>query len=47
MIVESGILCAESASGDVNAPQRARGEGGVILTHPDEVDKAMGAALED
>ncbi|KAL3447815.1 hypothetical protein BJX65DRAFT_317942 [Aspergillus insuetus] len=48
MIVETGVLCPESASGDVSALQRARGgEEGVILTHPDDVDKAVGAALED
>jgi hypothetical protein len=48
MIVENAILCPESASGDVSALQTARGgEEGVILTHPDEVDKAIGAALED
>jgi hypothetical protein len=48
MIVENAILCSKSASDDVNALQRARGgEGGVILTHLHEVDKAMGAALED
>jgi hypothetical protein len=47
MIVENGILCPESASGDVKALQRLQGEERVILTLPDEVDKAMGTALED
>ncbi|KAL3486672.1 hypothetical protein BJX62DRAFT_228554 [Aspergillus germanicus] len=37
IIVENGILCPESVSGDE----------GVILTHPDEVDRAVGAAFED
>lgn len=47
MIVETGILCPESACEEAKELQRAQGQEGVILTHPDTVDAAMGAAFED
>lgn len=47
MIVETGILCPESAYEEVKELQRAEGQEGVILTHPDKVDAAMRAALQD
>lgn len=47
MIVETGIICPESAYEAVKEHQRAQGQEGVILTHPDKVDAAMVAALKD
>lgn len=47
MIVETGIICPESAYEEVKELQRVQGQEGVILTHPNKVDAAMGAALED
>ncbi|KAL4924393.1 uncharacterized protein BDV17DRAFT_213085 [Aspergillus undulatus] len=47
MIVETGVLCPESLYEEVKELQRAQGQEGVILTHPDNVDAAMEAALRD
>jgi hypothetical protein len=47
MIVETGRLCPESVYEDVKELQRAQGQEGVILRHPDNVDAGMGAALKD
>lgn len=46
MIVETRISCPESALEKVKELQQAQGLEGVILTHPDEVDTAIGAAFE-
>ncbi|GIC87413.1 uncharacterized protein Aud_003797 [Aspergillus udagawae] len=45
MIVETAILCPESAYEEVKKLQQAQRLEGVILTHPDKVDAAMSAAL--
>ena len=47
MIVESGIHCPESTYEEVKQLQQVKGLEGVILTYPDNVDAAMGAAFKD
>ena len=47
MIVENSILCSESVYEAVKELQQTQGWEGVILTHPDRVDAAVGAALEE
>ncbi|KAL4907242.1 hypothetical protein BDW74DRAFT_176024 [Aspergillus multicolor] len=47
MIVETAVLCSESAYNEVEKLHRAQGLDGVILTHPDEADAEFDAALED
>lgn len=47
MITETAIICSESVYEEVKELQQAQGQEGVILTHPDKVDAAICAALED
>ncbi|KAL3473722.1 hypothetical protein BJX99DRAFT_261123 [Aspergillus californicus] len=47
MIVQTAILCTESAYEGVKKLQQEQGQEGVILTHLDKVDAAIAAVLTD